>query len=65
MIEVDGQLLEILGEEVKTEANNMLLAFTASGGDSTINILVAFIQIFFVVFILVASIILIYNLFNM
>lgn len=65
VIEVDGQLLEILGEEVKTEANNMLLAFTASGGDSTINILVAFIQIFFVVFILVASIILIYNLFNM
>lgn len=47
------------------ELNNMVLSFAGEGSDSVINSLTAFIETFFVILIMAASLILIYNVFNM
>ncbi len=45
--------------------NDMLLVFAAKGTDSNINMLMIFFQVFFIVLISVASLVLIYNVFSM
>lgn len=55
----------ITGRETRVDTNEMLLAFSAKGGDSVINSIVIFIQAFFTILIMAASIVLIYNVFNM
>lgn len=54
-----------VGEDIKTESNELLLAFSAKGGDSGLSGLTIFIEVFFTVLIIAASLILIYNVFNM
>ena len=46
------------------EDNDYVLAFTASTSDTTLNLVVKFMTVFFVVLIMAASVILIYNIFN-
>lgn len=59
------KLNTIAGKDIKTETNELLLAFSSKGSDSAINGLTIFIEIFFTVLIIAASLILIYNVFNM
>lgn len=47
------------------DVNDYLLAFSASTSDTTLNMVVRYMTVFFVVLIMAASIILIYNVFNM
>lgn len=47
------------------ETNELLLTFSALSGDSNINAIVIVLEIFFTLFIMAASMILIYNVFNM
>lgn len=47
------------------DVNDYVLAFTASTSDTTLNLVVKFMTVFFVVLIMAASVILIYNVFNM
>lgn len=61
----DTVIRGIVGEECEMEYNTILLAFTANSKDSTINGIVTFMSVFFVVLIVSASVILIYNVFNM
>ena len=48
-----------------TETNNMVLTFSANSSDSVISGITIFIEVFFVVLIIAASLILIYNVFQM
>lgn len=48
-----------------TETNDMVLSFSANGSDSVISGITVFIEVFFVVLIIAASLILIYNVFQM
>lgn len=59
------KLSTITGKDVKTETNELLLVFSSKGSDSVISGLTIFIEIFFTVLIIAASLILIYNVFNM
>ncbi len=59
------KLNSIAGKDVGTETNEFLLAFSSKGSDSVIRGLTIFIEIFFTVLIIAASLILIYNVFNM
>ena len=52
-------------ENGKIVSNDILLSFTANGQDNSLNFLMMFCQIFFVVLITAASLILIYNVFSM
>lgn len=57
------------GEHIPVESgrvveNDMLLFFAAKGSDGTLNLLMIFFQIFFIVLIMAASLVLIYNVFN-
>ncbi len=61
----DTAVRHIVGEDCEIEYNTILLAFTANSKDSSINAIVIFMSVFFVVFIVAASVILIYNVFNM
>ncbi len=61
----DTELQQIVGEDCEIEYNTILLVFTANSKDSTINFIVTFMSIFFVVLIVAASVVLIYNVFNM
>lgn len=61
----DMELQQIVGEDCEMEYNTILLVFTANSKDSTINLIVTFMSIFFVVLIVAASVVLIYNVFNM
>lgn len=63
--EVADDITSITGEEHDFDYNEMLLAFSAMSGDSNINTIVIFMQIFFTLFTMAASVILIYNVFNM
>ena len=58
------ELEEIAGEG-NLDANNVYLAFTGDSSDSTMNIMVNLMTVFFVVLIMFASVILIYNVFNL
>ena len=57
--------LEAEGAAPEIEYNQLVLMFSAMSGDETINRLVIFLEVFFTVFIMAASVILIYNVFNM
>lgn len=59
------ELRELAGSDEAFECNDLLLTFTANSSDNTINVIVKFIMAFFILFIMLASIILIYNVFNM
>ncbi len=61
----DTAVENIVGEDCSIEYNSMLLAFSANSKDSTINGIVIFMSVFFVVLIVAASVVLIYNVFNM
>jgi len=58
------ELGEIAGEE-NLDTNNIYLAFTGDSSDSTMNLMVNLMTVFFVVLIMFASVILIYNVFNL
>lgn len=60
---VSEQIRRITQDE--TECNNTVLTFSANSSDSNISSLILFIEAFFVVLIMAASMILIYNVFNM
>jgi len=65
---LDGEyngIEEIVGGYDNIEFNGILLAFSGNSPDSTISGMVDIMTIFFVVIIIVASVILIYNVFNM
>lgn len=59
----DGEVIPV--EKNKIVSNDQLLAFTANGQDDSLNFLVMFCQVFFVVLITAASLVLIYNVFSM
>ena len=59
----DEELIPV--ESGKIVSNDMLLAFTSNGQDDSLNFLVLFCQVFFVVLITAASLVLIYNVFSM
>ena len=63
--EVISDIDSLTGEGHDYEFNNMLLAFSAMSGDSNINTIVIFMEVFFTLFTMAASVILIYNVFNM
>ena len=62
---LDSVITAVSGESRTTEANSMLLAFSANSPDSTINLMVKLMTVFFVALIIAASVVLIYNVFNM
>jgi len=59
------KLNTISGKDIETETNELLLVFSSKGSDSVISGLTIFLEIFFTVLIIAASLILIYNVFNM
>lgn len=60
-----SDIQNIMGtDEGAYEFNDLVLAFAAKSSDSSMNIMIRFIVIFFLIFILAASMILIYNGFN-
>lgn len=59
------KIRSIAGEDTQVDTNEMLLAFSAKGSDAVLNNITIFIQVFFIVLIMAASVILIYNVFNM
>ncbi len=61
----DTAVEKIVGEDCNIEYNSILLAFSANSKDSTINGIVILMSVFFVVLIVAASVVLIYNVFNM
>ncbi|MBR5722309.1 MAG: FtsX-like permease family protein [Oscillospiraceae bacterium] len=63
--ELEEQIREITGRDTKTETNDMLLAFSANSSYSGLNEMTVMIEMFFTVLIMAASMILIYNVFNM
>lgn len=58
------ELVSIAGEE-RVDANDYYLAFSGNSSDSTMNRMVHFLTVFFVAIIMAASVLLIYNLFNL
>ncbi len=62
---LNSVITAVSGESRDTEANSLLLAFSANSPDSTINLMVKLMTVFFVALIIAASVILIYNVFNM
>lgn len=60
----DSVFREIAGER-ETDFNDYVLAFSGKSADSTINSVVNLLTVFFVILIIFASVILIYNVFNM
>lgn len=57
------------GEHIPVESgrvveNDMLLFFAAKGSDGTMNLMMIFFQVFFIVLIMAASLVMIYNVFN-
>ncbi len=55
----------VVGYDNQVETNDMVLAFSGNTKDSTINLMVNVMSVFFVVLIIAASVILIHNVFNM
>ncbi len=62
--DVYTELASIAGEE-HVDANDYYLAFSGNSSDSTMNLMVRFLTVFFVAMIMAASVILIYNIFNL
>lgn len=63
--ELRHDICDSIGRDISFETNELLLAFSAKGDDSNISGLTVFVEIFFTVLIMAASVILIYNVFNM
>lgn len=63
----DGYFMEILkiAAGCEYDANDTLLAFSGNSSEMTLNLLVRYMTVFFVVLIMAASVLLIYNVFNM
>ncbi len=59
------EVSEIAGRDIESDSNDMVLAFSAKGSDSVINGIVIFLEAFFIILIMAASMVLIYNVFNM
>lgn len=59
------EVKEIVGDYEKLEYNGILLAFSGNSPDATYSSLVNIMTVFFVVIIIAASVVLIYNVFNM
>ncbi len=59
------KLQQIAGDWTKLETNTTLLALSGNSTDSTINLAVNVMSVFFIVLIMAASVVLIYNVFNM
>ena len=59
-----GYFKTLLGD-VEMEVNNSVLAFSGNSTDSTVNVLVRMVQSFFLILIVLAAVILIYNMFNL
>lgn len=59
-----ASLVDIAGDH-EFEVNDYLLAFSASTSNTTLNLVVQSMTVFFVILIMAASVILIYNVFNM
>ncbi|MCM1288218.1 MAG: FtsX-like permease family protein [Clostridium sp.] len=57
--------IEAIVGEGKVEFNNYLLTFSGNSSDTTMNMLVNMMTVFFVALIILASVLLIYNVFNM
>ena len=62
VISASGEHIPV--EEGRVVVNNMLLTFAAKGTDGTFNLMLIFFQVFFIVLITTASLVLIYNVFN-
>lgn len=60
----ESEFREIAGEH-KIDFNNYILGFSANSSDSTMNMLIIFMTVFFVILIMFVSVLLIYNMFNM
>jgi len=60
-----NEVSEIAGRDIESDSNDMVLAFSAKGSDSVINGIVIFLEAFFIILIMAASMVLIYNVFNM
>lgn len=58
------QMMRIAGKH-EIDVNDYLLAFSASSSDDTLNIVVRYMTVFFLILIMAASVLLIYNVFNM
>ena len=63
--EIREEIDSVTSGDTKFETNELLLAFSAKGDDSNITKITIFIEVFFTVLIMAASMILIYNVFNM
>jgi len=63
--DVIGDLQQIAGDWSNLETNNVLLALSGNSTDNTINLAVNVLSVFFVVLIMAASVVLVYNVFNM
>ncbi|MBR2408733.1 MAG: ABC transporter permease [Lachnospiraceae bacterium] len=59
------RLEDIAGDWTKLESNNSVLALSGNSSDNTINIAVTALSVFFIVLIMAASVVLVYNVFNM
>ncbi len=59
------RLEDIAGEWTNLETNNSLLALSGNSSDSVINLAVTVLTVFFTVLIMAASVVLVYNVFNM
>ncbi len=60
----DSAIEEIVGADNEYEINNMLLIFSENSDDATVNAIVNVMTVFFVALIITASVVLIYNVFN-
>ena len=60
-----ADLRDIVGDDGELAINDYILAFTADSDNSTVNGIVNMMTVFFVVLIMAASVILVYNVFNM
>ncbi len=59
------QLQKIAGDWKNLETNSTLLALSGNSTDNTVNVVVNVMSVFFIVLIMAASVVLIYNVFNM
>lgn len=57
--------MEAEAGDYEMDVNDYVLAFSASTSDTTLNLVVQYLTVFFVVLIMAASVLLIYNVFNM
>ena len=61
----EDEICSAAGRDIKFDTNELLLSISAKGSRDSLNGLAVFIEVFFTVLIMAASVILIYNVFNM